>query len=84
MLQQADVQPAAAARPVAIRVPIVERAFELAATGAFHDPGKIAERLESEGYLDVQEHIRDSPLLRRQLREAGREAQRLVSRTTTA
>ena len=75
MMRRVDSPYSTAERPVSIQVPIVERAFTLAASGEFRDPTQIAQQLESEGYLDVQEHIRDFPLLRRQLREAARRAQ---------
>ena len=61
-------------RPAPIEVPIVERAFQLARSGEFRRLNEIARRLEAEGYIDVQEHILDHPLLRHQLRCAARAA----------
>lgn len=62
------------ARPAPIDIPIVERAFQLARSGEFRRLREIARGLEAEGYLDVQEHILDHPLLRQQLRCAARAA----------
>lgn len=74
MLRQSELSAKIEAQPAPIHVPIVERAFKLAANGAFEAPGEIAQQLESEGYIDVQEHIRDCPLLKRQLLAAIRRA----------
>ena len=57
-----------AAKPIPIDVPVVERAFQLARSGEFERIRDITKRLDSEGYVDAQEHLLDCPLLRSQLR----------------
>ena len=57
-------------KPLPIRVPLVERAFQLARSGQFASVPAIASQLQGEGYFDVEEHISGSPLLRRQLKRA--------------
>ena len=53
-----------------VYVPVVERAFQLAASGQCRHLRDVEEALSREGYLEVEEHLLDCPLLRRQLREA--------------
>lgn len=55
-----------------LKVSIVERAFQLADCGCFHRVRDIALHLRKEGYMDVGEHILESPTLRRQLRSTIR------------
>lgn len=50
-----------------IRVPVVERMFQLAQSGAFSSCEEIAEHLRREGYVDVEEHLWCCNQLRRQL-----------------
>ena len=47
----------------------VERAFQLARTGACHSVVEIRQRLSAEGYESVQGHLNGSTI-QRQLREA--------------
>lgn len=71
-------QPRSRAALNPMNVPIVERAFQLARSGEFARLREIGSRLQGEGYLDVQEHLQDSRLLRQQLRSVVRRA---VNRT---
>ena len=48
---------------------LVERAFQLARSGEFLRIRRIADELRREGYLDVENHLLDCPLLRKQLRQ---------------
>ena len=57
-----------------LSIPIVERAFQLARSGEFTRLREIGTQLAGEGYLDVQEHLQDSRLLRQQLRTLVRRA----------
>ena len=53
--------------------PILERAFELARTGAFTDVKSLDRALAAEGYARSDPHTR-SPTARKQLRRLCREA----------
>ncbi len=65
-------------------VPIVERAFQLAGTGDCEGLSDISQRLRSEGYVEVEEHLQYCPLLRRQLLSAVRAAQQCLSSSSGA
>lgn len=66
---------AASQKPIAMSIPVVERAFQLASIGELEELQDIRRQLESEGYFDVQEHL-ECPLLRQQLRSAARAARK--------
>lgn len=58
---------------MAMRMGVVERAFQLAASGEFNRPGEISSHLRREGYLNAPDHIH-FPFLSRQLRDTCRAA----------
>jgi hypothetical protein len=55
------------------RATLLERAFQLAATGAYAGASDIARELATEGYLNIRAHL-DGFDLKRQLRRACRAA----------
>ena len=59
---------------MADRTTMVERAFEIAGTGAVANLEQLVRVLKREGYEQVEAHLRCSPTLNRQLRSMCRSA----------
>ena len=57
-----------------VRIPLVERAFELAGSGQVPNVDQLVKTLKHEGYEQVEAHVAGSPSLRRQLHEVCRNA----------
>ena len=60
------------ARPRPMDTPVIERAFQIARSGDHESVRHIVQQLQREGYVDAQDHLLDSPLLRQQLLKALR------------
>lgn len=57
-----------------VRLPLVERAFELAGSGQVPNVDQLVRTLKHEGYEQVEAHVASSPSLRRQLHDVCRNA----------